>query len=473
MDGLVAAVEGAGARWAQFGDELFVYSANDKWSDAASAGARRAKAHEVGRTTVSKAKLHLVVQKGRVFQKEFPDVRVVLDKGRYLVVDLDGSTARKIGARVEPCFRIEPFAENRIVFRDLPRRKPPAPDARIGEIVGLLDYGAVVSDLASLVAFGTRLSTSAEFEAAASWAEAKLAALGYATEITPVALGAGRQSANVVATKRGVGPEPAGRVLVVGHLDSVNAAGGAGAPAPGADDNASGTAGVLEIARVLAGQPYRHDLSFVLFGGEEQGLHGSQQFVAALTPEARTRILAVVNMDMIGSVNTEERSVLLEGAELSQSLIDHLAEAAAAHTTLRVQTSLRPFASDHVPFIDVGVPAVLTIEGADGANDAIHTADDTLDKVDAAFAVEILRMNTACVAQLAEPREEVTDGECGCVPCGGAQGDPAGILRKVAEHYQHLLAQYARLYAQGQLQAGDYAAWRTAQQIVDTVCGQP
>ena len=254
----------------------------------------------------------------------------------------------------------------------------------------------------------------------------------------------------------------------------MNTAGGANAPAPGADDNASGSAGVLEIARVLIGRSYRHDLSFVLFGGEEQGLFGSRQFVAALTPEERARIVGVVNMDMIGSLNTEERTVLLEGAGLSQSLIDRLAEAAMVYTGLRVQTSLNPFASDHVPFIHMGVPAVLTIEGADGANDAIHTADDTLDKVDAAFAVEILKMNTACVVQLAELREEATTGEgCGSPLHGDPQEDPSAILRIVAEHYRHLFAQYARLHAQGRLQAGDYAAWHTAQRIVEALCSLP
>ena len=144
------------------------------------------------------------------------------------------------------------------------------------------------------------------------------------------------------------------------------------------------------------------------------------------------------------------------------------------YTGLRVQTSLNPFASDHVPFIDMGVPAVLTIEGADGANDAIHTADDTLDKVDAAFAVEILRMNTACVAQLAELREEATTGEgCGSPLNGDPQRDPSAIPRVVTEHYRHLFAQYARLHAQGRLQARDYAAWQTAQRIVDALCSLP
>ena len=103
-------------------------------------------------------------------------------------------------------------------------------------------------------------------------------------------------------------------------------------------------------------------------------------------------------MDMIGTLNTPAPTVLLEGAAVSQGVIDGLAEAAASYTSLAVQTSLNAANSDHVPFISAGLPAVLTIEGADSANDNIHTANDTLTHVDDALAIEILRMNTAFVA---------------------------------------------------------------------------
>jgi Zn-dependent M28 family amino/carboxypeptidase len=77
--------------------------------------------------------------------------------------------------------------------------------------------------------------------------------------------------------------------------------------------------------------------------------------------------------------------------------MDGLARAAATYTTLVVERSLDPFASDHVPFIDAGIPAVLTIEGADNANAAIHSERDTLDRINYDFALDILRMNTAFV----------------------------------------------------------------------------
>jgi hypothetical protein len=99
--------------------------------------------------------------------------------------------------------------------------------------------------------------------------------------------------------------------------------------------------------------------------------------------------------------------VLLEGAPVSSSQINALATAAATYTGLKVETSLNPFASDHVPFINAGIPAVLTIEGADSANGHIHSASDTLNFIDWSLAAEILRMNIAALAGWLEPATAV------------------------------------------------------------------
>ena len=109
---------------------------------------------------------------------------------------------------------------------------------------------------------------------------------------------------------------------------------------------------------------------------------------------------------MIATRNTVEPAVLLEGAPLSSSLIDDLATAAATYTSLRVETSLDAFASDHVPFLEAGVPAVLTIEGADSANANIHTAQDTMQHIDVALARENLAMNLAALATWLKPDKE-------------------------------------------------------------------
>jgi Zn-dependent M28 family amino/carboxypeptidase len=173
------------------------------------------------------------------------------------------------------------------------------------------------------------------------------------------------------------------------------------APAPGADDNGTGSAGLLQLADALSDRCHEHDLRFLLTGGEEQGLIGSRRYLATLTDEERGRIKAVINMDMIGLKNTVAPTVLLEGDPISQHIVRALAETAAAYAPdLRIQTSLAPYASDHFQFIEAGVPAVLTIEGADAKSEGIvHSARDTVDKIDEALANLILRMNAAYLAQ--------------------------------------------------------------------------
>jgi Zn-dependent M28 family amino/carboxypeptidase len=341
--------------------------------------------------------LRLVVQNGRQFQERHPAVPVLVDKGRYLLVDV----AAAPGIASDPaCFGVFPVAPGSTVFRTV---APPAAPAQVPWIRALVDRvapEAYAADLRQLTSYPTRHSTSASFAEAAAWAAAELGARGFTASVEPFTW-AGGTSANVVAVRAGTGSGDRGLVYATAHLDSVNHADGPGGPAPGADDNASGAAGLLQIARVLSDQPLAADLRLVLFGGEEQGLHGSRAYVAALPAADRRRVAAVVNMDMIGVRNTVQPAVLLEGAPRSQALIDGLAAAAAAYTTLEVQVSLSPYASDHVPFLDAGLPAVLTIEGADGANTAVHTAGDTLDRVDTALAAGIARMNVAYVASVA------------------------------------------------------------------------
>ncbi|MGX1159803.1 peptidase M28-like protein [Arthrobacter sp. SLBN-100] len=252
--------------------------------------------------------------------------------------------------------------------------------------------------LKELTAHPTRHSFSPSYRDAAQRAGERLTALGYATREEPVSFG-GRQTLNVIAEKPGTAAADERRlVYVVAHLDSINEAGGTNAPAPGADDNASGAAGVLEIARLLAATTARHDLRLVLFGGEEQGLHGSRVHVAGLPAAERSRISMAVNMDMISRLNTAAPSVLLEGAAVSQHVIDALAQAAHDTSDLEVFVSLEPFASDHVSFINAGLPAVLTIEGEDQLNTDEHTPRDTLEGLELSVAASILRMNTAAVA---------------------------------------------------------------------------
>jgi len=364
--------------WAQVGDRVI------SWTTAG---------HRSGTPDERAGDLFLVTQVGRAFQDEHPEVRPVLDHGRHLVVEhLDPSLVT-----ATTCWRAEALPENQVVV-DVPqvqaaRRRDPATD----ELLSSLSPATYDDDVTWLASLPTRHSTSGGFMQAADWAATRLAATGCDVTRMPVPVGAG-QSQNVIGDRPAPGEAAADLVIVTAHLDSVNAAGGPSAPAPGADDNASGCAGVLALAEALGARTWASDLRLVLFGGEEQGLIGSTRYVASLPTAERQRVRAVLNMDMIATRNTPTPAVLIEGAAVSTALIDDLVAAAGTYTALRVETSLSPFASDHVPFIDAGMPALLTIEGADSANGNVHTAQDTLDHLDHGLALEILRMNLAALA---------------------------------------------------------------------------
>ena len=378
--------------WARFGDELLLVSDETRRDDLAERGVRERQ------PDVERENLHVVVQNGRLFQQENPDARVLVDRGRFLLVELDPDQAHRLEGKGETCYGVQPLGENEVVFdvRDRGAERA-APVAWIKDLVDRVAHSTLEADLSHLVSFPTRHSTSDHYANVAAWARDQLEDMDYATELQEVMV-EGSPSWNVIAEREGHATGERGVVLVTAHLDSININGGPAAPAPGADDNGSGSAGLLEISRAFRDHRGEHDLRFILFGGEEEGLFGSKRYVANLSADERSRILAVVNMDMIGVLNAPTRSVLIEGAPLSQRVIDSLGEAAVTYTQLAVETSLRPFASDHLPFIKAEIPAVLTIEGADSTNGNVHSAADTVDHVTYDFALEILRMNVAFVA---------------------------------------------------------------------------
>lgn len=404
----------------QLGDELLFYASNAKWASVLAHARRSHLPMQEHPATIKPDNLYLVTQIGRLFEQAHPDVPVLFNKGRYLVVELDPQRARTFEEGEGLCYALRPLKGNMVVF-DM-RAPITGRAARIDWVQALVDRisrATLEASLTHLAAFPTRHSTSTHYVNAAEWAREQLQAMGYSTKLEPIALRSGT-SVNVIAEKLGRSPGPRDLVCVVAHLDSINLDNGPMARAPGADDNGSGSAGLLEIARALKDHHGTHDLRFILFGGEEQGLFGSRQHVASLTASERARIQAVVNMDMIGTLNTTSPTVLIEGASVSQAVIDGLAEAAGAYTQLTVQTSLSPFNSDHVPFIDAGLSAVLTIEGTDSANSHVHTADDTLDHIHYDLALDILRMNVAFVARAVGQQSEVVAPVHTVEPQGGA-----------------------------------------------------
>lgn len=169
-------------------------------------------------------------------------------------------------------------------------------------------------------------------------------------------------AANVVATKPG-GPQT---VYIGGHFDSVPAG-------PGANDNASGTAVMLELARVLASRPSPYTLKFVAFDAEEIGLLGSAHLVGQLSAEDQRSIRAMINLDMVGVGDQPMFGGSDDLTRLAFSLSSNLGQ------TPRTLGDGLNGASDHASFIRAGIPAVFFYR-ADDPN--YHSPNDRSELVD-------------------------------------------------------------------------------------------
>jgi Zn-dependent M28 family amino/carboxypeptidase len=218
---------------------------------------------------------------------------------------------------------------------------------------------------------------------------------------------------NVVLVFRGSDPA-AGAVIVGAHYDTRS-----GDPAaadtvqPGADDNASGVAAVLEIARLMAGRSPRATVICVLFGAEEQGRFGSQAFVRDVIQAQGITVQAMLNLDIVGSPTgpdgqPQQRMRVYSAPpddSPSRRLARQIAQIAADHVpglAIDVRDTLdRPGRwGDHQSFSDAGYPAVRLIEPWDDP-DRVHNLNDTPDHVDPVYLRAVTQVVLATVLVLA------------------------------------------------------------------------
>ncbi|MFP4343261.1 MAG: M28 family metallopeptidase [Anaerolineales bacterium] len=217
---------------------------------------------------------------------------------------------------------------------------------------------------------------------------------------------------NVIGELPGL-TRPAEIVLITAHLDSVSNVSGHN-PAPGADDNASGSVGVMTAAEILSDYDFARTLRFVLFTGEEQGLHGSYAYAQSVA-FAGEEIVAVYNMDMIAWDDLGEPIVRLHTRESDSP--GYSADLAIAGVFTNVVASyglsddLEPvidadaiWASDHAPFWGQGYPAILAIEDdAHDFNDYYHTTQDLLAQLNMDYYTAYVRASVGTAAHLATP----------------------------------------------------------------------
>ena len=187
-------------------------------------------------------------------------------------------------------------------------------------------------------------------------------------------------------------------VVVGGHYDHLGAFEGEGDTVyNGADDNASGTAGVLELARIFAAQPKpKRSLVFVGFSGEEKGLLGSTQAVENGTLDP-TKIQFMLNLDMIGRTDTGTVELVGDGYATE---IGPLAEAAATEASLPFTLGGDSYEgnSDHHPFYRHGVPFLFFFTGL---HPDYHQLSDHADKLSYEQMASIVRVGQSLLAPIA------------------------------------------------------------------------
>lgn len=353
-----------------------------------------------------------------------------------------------------------------------------------------------------LARFGTRHTLSSQTDrtrgigAARRWAETRLRAISrdcrncLTIETPEKTISGNRVPAptrlvNVLAIQRG-SARPDEIVVIQGHIDSIASdVMDATSDAPGANDNASGTAAVIEAARVLSRHRFPVTIVYAVLSGEEQGLYGA----TALAEHARAkgwRVKAVLNNDIVGGsrgadgriddasvrvfsegprgdatpeLTARQRRLGGENDSPSRNLsrfVDVLADRVKVGLDVRQiwRTDRFGRGGDHLPWLQAGVPAIRFTVGIEDWNHQHQNVrseggivyGDTPDLVDYAYLARVTRLNVAALAQLARsPAPPAPTAEGGLAPDTTLKWDPVpGAARYIvrwretdAANWQH------------------------------------
>jgi acetylornithine deacetylase/succinyl-diaminopimelate desuccinylase-like protein len=346
---------------------------------------------------------------------------------------------------------------------------PPSPDAKLRAIVAPVRQAQLRHTIETLVGFGTRHTLSSQTDpkrgigAALNWAESEFnrysAACGNCLTVARTSetftgdrLPGPTRITDVFAIQRGT-ERPNDVVIIQGHIDSrVSDPMNATADAPGANDDGSGTAAVLEAARVLSKHKFPGTIVYATLMGEEQGLYGGKT-LANYAKAQGWNVVAVLNNDIIGNTcssdgvcDSTHARVLSEGPR-SQGQVELMA---ATHSLggendapsrnisrfldsladrLKIGLDVRQIwrtdrfsrGGDHIPFLALGYPAARITVAVENYNwqhqdvrveNGIHYGD-TIDHVDFAYLAKMTKLNVAALAAIASaptPPEPKVEG---------------------------------------------------------------
>jgi len=294
-----------------------------------------------------------------------------------------------------------------------------AGDEILDALLAEVKQDSLYNYVCSLQAYPYRVVGTDANLGARQWVYDKFVELGYAnTFVDPVPYP--YDCANVIAYKAGnLYPE---RIIIVGgHFDAV-------LRSPGADDNGSGTAATLEIARVLKDADLDATVIFVAFDAEESGLIGAYDVADSAVAEAWD-ILFVMNMDMIGAEGNTDSAFAYHGPEQAYALLwGNLAQEYEGLKTAYSSSSR----SDHFPFQQAGYDVVFGHEYR--FSDVYHTERDSTTHMNFGYMTKMVRSSLATVYTVSQiPRgtavtglQQVGDGQS--IQVTWEPADPAGLV---------------------------------------------
>jgi hypothetical protein len=339
----------------------------------------------------------------------------------------------------------------------------PSPDAKLRAIIAPVSQQQLRHTIESLVSFGTRHTLSSQTDpkrgigAALGWTKGQFDSYGLPT-VRPCETFTGARIPNptpvcdMVAIQRGT-ERPNDVVIIQGHIDSrVTDVMNFTSDAPGANDDGSGVAAVLEAARVLSKHKFPGTIVYAALSGEEQGLYGGK-VLANYAKAQGWNVVTVLNNDIIGNscssdgvCDSTHARVLSEGprsqgeAELSKQVhslggendspsrnisrfLDSLADRLKIGLDVRQiwRTDRFGRGGDHIPFLELGFPAArisVAIENYDWQHQDLRTENgkrygDTIDHVDFAYLAKMTKLNVAALAGIASappPPEPKVEG---------------------------------------------------------------
>ena len=343
-------------------------------------------------------------------------------------------------------------------------QQPPRPEVLLNQVASEVSQQRLYRDISKLVSFGTRHTLSSQTDpkrgigASVRWAEREMKRLGLRTlqtcdTVTGRRVPTPTRVCNAVAIQRGT-ERPNDVVIITGHIDSrVTDVMNAAADSPGANDDGSGTAAVLEAARVLSKRKFPATVVYAALSGEEQGLLGGK-ILADYAKAQGWNVVANLNNDIIGNscgsdgvcnpgqvrvfsegprwqgredLAARQRSLGGENDSPSRNLsryLDALAERLPA-----IGLDVMPIwrndrfgrGGDHTEFLNAGYPAVrfsVAVENYNHQHQDLRKEGgveygDTIDKMDFPYLTKVVKLNIAALAALASappPPEPTVQG---------------------------------------------------------------